>query len=283
MNERNEKIIARLVYEMELRNYSNASITTYGKLLEKMASYFNINLDTITSEQLKQYLHYRLKEDEISVSTINQTISMFKILQTDVLKREWEQIKIKRPRREQKLPVVLSVDEVENLIQSTKNIKHRVLLMLAYSTGMRRQEIQMIKPSAIDSSRMLVHVVQGKGKKDRYTILSPKVLEALRIYYKLEKPTCYLFESQGKKGVHLADQTLNSIIQNSAKKAAIKKHISFHTLRHSFATHLLEQGVNLKLIQQLMGHNSIRTTSIYLHLSNVNPASIISPLEKMDL
>jgi len=283
MNERNLKIISRLVYEMELRNYSNASIKTYRKLLEKMSCYFNINLDSITSEQLKEYLHFRIKEEEVSVSTINQTISMFKILQTDVLKREWEQIKIKRPRREQKLPVVLSVAEVELLIKSTKNMKHRVLLMLAYSTGMRRHEIQLLKPSAIDSSRMLVHVVQGKGKKDRYTILSTKVLESLRIYYKLEKPTCYLFESQGKKGVHLADQTLNSIVKKSAKVAGINKRISFHTLRHCFATHLLEQGVNLKLIQQLLGHNSIRTTSVYLHLSNVNPTSIVSPLEKMDL
>ncbi|MDD4276125.1 MAG: tyrosine-type recombinase/integrase [Clostridia bacterium] len=281
MKKQNSQIIDRLIYEMELRNYSSRTIRTYSELMAILEKYYEISLDKITSEQLKSYLHKRITVDCISVSMINQTISAFKILQTDVLKRDWEQIKIKRPRREQKLPVVLSQQEVELLISSTRNIKHKALIMLAYSSGLRKQEVQLIKPSAIDSARMQVHVVQGKGKKDRYTILSKKTLELLRFYYKIEKPKVYLFEPQGQKGIPLSDTTLNNIVQKNALKAGIKKQISFHTLRHCFATHLLEQGVNLKLIQQFLGHNSLKTTSIYLSVANINPSSVVSPLDSM--
>ena len=155
--------------------------------------------------------------------------------------------------------------------------------MLTYSAGLRLQELQNIKPSAIDSARMQVHVVQGKGKKDRYSLLSIKTLEILRFYYKLEKPSCFLFESQLKKGQKLSETSLGNIVKKSAKKAGIKKQVSFHTLRHCFATHLLENGVNLRLIQQLMGHVSLKTTAGYLHLANINPASVVSPLDSMDI
>jgi site-specific recombinase XerD len=214
---------------------------------------------------------------------INQYISAFKIMQVDVLKRDWEQIKIKRPRREKHLPVVLSLDEVEKLIAVARNLKHKAILMLTYSSGLRRQELQLIKSSAIDSARMQVLVVQGKGKKDRYTILSAKALDVLRLYYKYERPSCYLFEAQGKKGKPLGNSTLNCIVKKLAAKAGIKKQISFHTLRHCFATHLLEKGVNLRLIQQFMGHVSLKTTAGYLHLVNVTPASVISPLDSMNV
>jgi len=210
-------------------------------------------------------------------------IGVYKIVQVDILKRDWETIKVKRPRRTKKLPVVLSKQEVQALINTTANIKHKAILMLAYSAGLRLNEILHIKPSAIDSARMQVHVVQGKGKKDRYTILSGKALDILRQYYKLVRPARYLFEPQGHKGEHLSEQTLNSIIKASAAKAGLKKQISFHTLRHCFATHLLENGVNLRLIQQFLGHTSLKTTAIYLHLANIEIASVVSPLDNMDV
>ncbi len=272
-----------LIHEMQLRNYSSRTIHTYGELMSKVENFYSLPLSQITSQQFKDYLLRRITGESISTSMINQYISAFKIMQVDVLKQDWEQIRIKRPRRERRLPVVLSLGEVERLIALTRNIKHKAIIMLAYSAGLRRQEIQLIKPSAIDSARMQVHVVQGKGKKDRYTILSPKALEILRLYYKIERPSCYLFESQGRKGKPLADETLNSIVKQLAAKAGIKKRVSFHTLRHCFATHLLEKGVNLKLIQQFMGHVSIKTTSGYLHLVNVNPSSVVSPLDSMNV
>jgi len=269
--------------EMQYRNYSPRSVESYVKLMSQLEKKHETSLDKISAEQFKTYLHGRICHENISVSMINQCISAFKILQVDVLNRTWETIKIKRPRREKKLPVVLSQNEVAQIISATKNIKHKALLMLAYSAGLRRQEIQFIKPSAIDSECMRVHVVQGKGKKDRYTILSQKTLDHLRFYFKAERPAVYLFETQLKRGQNLSEQTLNSIIKNSAKKAGIKKNVSFHTLRHCFATHLLEQGVNLRVIQEFMGHVSLKTTSVYLHLANINKANIISPLDSMNL
>lgn len=283
MKNTNSQFVEQLIYEMQLRNYSSRTIQTYSDLLSKVEKFYNLPLDNVCVQKFKEYLHHRITKEEISVSMVNQYISAFKILQVDVLKRDWQQIRIKRPRREKKLPVVLSIDEVERLIAVTQNIKHKAILMLTYSSGLRRQELQQIKPSAIDSSRMQVHVVQGKGKKDRYTLLSVKALETLRVYYKYTRPSNFLFESQYQKGKPLADSTLNSIVKKNASKAGIKKQISFHTLRHCFATHLLEKGVNLRLIQQFMGHTSLKTTSGYLHLVNIGPSSVISPLDSMNV
>jgi len=283
MKNQNSHYVELLIHEMQLRNYSSRTIRSYSELMSKVEIFYSLPLDQISSQQFKDYLLRRITSAAISTSMINQYISAFKIMQVDVLKHDWEQIRIKRPRRLKRLPVVLSLGEVEKLIAVTRNIKHKAIIMLAYSSGLRRQEIQLIKPSAIDSARMQVHAVQGKGKKDRYTILSPKALETLRLYYKYEKPSCYLFEAQGKKGKSLSDTTLNCIVKQLAAKAGIKKQVSFHTLRHCFATHLLEKGVNLKLIQQFMGHVSIKTTSGYLHLVNVNPSSVVSPLDSMNV
>ncbi len=155
---------------MQLRNYSPRSIVTYSQLLGKIEEDLKIPIEDISVQQLKDHLHQRIINEKISVSTINQSISAFKILQTDILGRDWAQFKIKRPRREKRLPVVLSLVEVERLIVVTQNLKHRALLALAYSAGLRKQEIQQIKPIDIDSARMQVHLVQGKGKKDRNRI-----------------------------------------------------------------------------------------------------------------
>lgn len=276
-------MITRLVKEMQIRNYSPQSIHTYSELLSKVEKYFELPLDQITSEQFKTFLHQRITRDQVSISMINQHISAFRLLQTDLLGRNWEQVKIKRPRKVKKLPVVLSTGEVERLIDSTRNIKHKTIIMLAYSAGLRLQEVVGMRPSAIDSTRMQVHVVQGKGKKDRYTILSSKVLEYLRLYYKLEKPKTYLFEPQSRKGQQLSHRTLQIIVKQSCKAAGIRKKVSFHTLRHSFATHLLEKGVNLRFIQQLMGHTSLSTTSGYLHVANISPSGFGSPLDSMNI
>lgn len=175
----------KLIKEMELRNYSPQSIRCYSEQLTRLENHLHLSLDTISVQQFKDYLHVRIIDEQISVPLVNQTISAFKILQVDILGREWETVKIRRPRKEKKLPVVLSLSEVEKLIAVTQNIKHRAILALAYSAGLRLNETQFIKASAIDSERMLVHVVQGKGKKDRNTILSPKALDLLRIYYKI--------------------------------------------------------------------------------------------------
>jgi len=269
--------------EMQIRNYSERTVNTYIASMSKLANYFNLSPDKVSNDQFKDYLHYIITVEKLSVSTINQTISAFKVLRQDVLGLEWEPVRIKRPRREKKLPVVMTIDEVAQMISLTHNLKHRALLALAYSSGLRREETRNLKASDIDSAGMRIHVTKGKGKKDRYTLLSKKALEELKMYYKIERPTTYLFEPAGKKGKSLGAETINKIAKIAASRAGIKKSISFHTLRHCFATHLLEKGINLRLIQQFMGHSSIKTTAIYLHLANINPGSITSPLDDMNI
>lgn len=276
-------LIERMIREMQFRNYSERTIKNYQACMSKVQNFYNLPLDEISISKFKDFLHHRIMVDKISVSLVNQSISAFKIIQIDVLGREWEPVRIKRPRREKKLPVVLTTNEIARMISLTTNIKHRALLSLAYSSGLRREEIRTLKSGNIDSQGMRIHVVSGKGKKDRYTLLSPKALELLRMYYKIERPVNYLFEAFGNKGKCLSAGTINLIAKKAASRAGIKKKISFHTLRHCFATHLLEQGINLRIIQLFMGHSSIKTTSIYLHIANINPGSITSPLDDMDI
>lgn len=275
--------VKKLRLEMEYRNYSVNSVKTYCDLMSFLELSLSKNLVDITVEDLKSYLHMALVKHQRSTSYINQNISAYKIFVQDVLKREWEGIKVKRPRREKKLPVVLSINEVERMITSTRNLKHRVMIMLMYSAGLRRMELLQMKPLAIDSSRMLIHISQGKGKKDRYSILSQKTLDILRQYYSLERPKQYLFEPNANPGQMISDRTIDYIVRQSAIRAGITKTVSCHTLRHSFATHLLETGVNIKIIQQFLGHTSLKTTSIYLHLTNINLGSVKSPLEDMNI
>jgi len=272
-----------MIREMQLRNYSERTISSYISSLSKLVTFCQLPAQEITISQLKDYLYYRISVDHVSIPMINQCISAFKILQQDVLQREWEPLKIKRPRREQKLPLVLSTEEVANLIRQTDNCKHKALLALAYSSGVRCQELQYMEPAHIDSKRMLVYVAHGKGKKSRYTLLSEKALKILKVYYKAERPKKYLFEPVGNKGHMYSTSTLNKIAKQAALRAGITKKITFHSLRHTFATHLLEQGINLRLIQQFMGHNSIKTTSRYLHIARINLGEIHSPLDKMNL
>jgi len=273
--------VEHLKRELEFRNYSTRTVETYGSLMRHMVKVSHLPLESITLSQFKDYLHKVVIEKGLSASTVNQYISAFKIVQTDVLGREWEDFKVRRPRKSKKLPIVLSIEEMEKLINVNRNLKHKAIIMLAYSSGLRRNELLNLLPHHIDSERMQVRVMQGKGKKDRYTLLSRKTLEVLRLYYKFERPEKYLFEPQNSKGQPLSETTLAKIVKNKLKLAGIKKAVSFHTLRHTFATHLLEQGVNLRLIQQFMGHTSLKTTTVYLHLTKPDPGSVSSPLDTM--
>jgi site-specific recombinase XerD len=169
------------------------------------------------------------------------------------------------------------------MITLTRNIKHKAIIALAYSSGLRKGELQMLKPADIDSGRQQIRVRNGKGKKDRYALLSLKMLEMLRGYYKTIRPKVYLFESSHKINHPLAATTLTQIVKQAAERAEIKKCVTFHTLRHCFATHMLENGVNLRIIQQLMGHTSLKTTAGYLHVANIDPHTVSSPFDNLAL
>lgn len=273
--------IQRLQKEMEYRNYSPRSILTYCSIMSRLEASMSKSLNLISVSELKKYMHDLLIQRNVSTSVINQHISAFKIFVQDVQQKTWHACKIKRPRRTKKMPEILSTNEIERMISLTSNLKHRTMLTIMYSAGLRRSELIHLQPSDIDSDRMLIRVKQGKGRKDRYTILSTKALDLLRLYYKANRPEKYLFEPNGRPGIKISETTTNEIVKQSAKRAKIIKKISCHTLRHSFATHLLEKGVNIKLIQDFLGHTSLRTTTAYLHLTDFTPSNIVSPLDNM--
>lgn len=238
--------------------------------------------EAITIAQVKQYLYYCKEQRGLSNSHINQTISAMKILRQDVLGLEWDKgIKIKRPRRNSPLPEILSKQEVNSLIEVSANPKHKAIIGLLYSTGIRKGELLNLCLCDIDSERMLVRVSNGKGNKARDTLLAERALKLLRDYYihTYPKPLKYVFEGGGKPGQPYSGTSVDKIIKRAANKAGVKKAISAHSLRHAFATHMLEQGANLKLIQKLLGHGSLGSTMVYLHLAAIDP-SVKSPFDQ---
>jgi len=225
------------------------------------------------------YLHYLVEEKQVSAIYLNQLLSAYKILVAEVLRRPWEEFAIRRPKLEKKLPVVLSQKEVKRLIDSITNLKHRAFISLIYSCGLRVSELINLKIPDIDSTRMQIHVRAGKGAKDRYVMLSERILVMLREYWHCYRPKEYLFEGQSR-GKAIAVRTIQQAFYQAVIKSGIKKRPGIHSLRHSFATHLLENGVNLLAIQKLMGHNHIKTTTTYIHLQST-PASIKSPFDDL--
>lgn len=270
-----------MIQQMELKGFSPLTIKVYIFHLLQLSKHFNTSPDLLSVEQIRTYLHQTVAEKKCSRSWMNQMVSALKILYCDVLRRQWDPLDLPRAPREKKLPVILSRDEVSRIIQVTENIKHRAVLMLTYSAGLRLHEVKSLKLSDIDSARMMVRVVQSKGDKDRYTILSPLALKMLREYWNRYRPGVWLFET--RPGKAMADRTAQLIFKHSLQKAGIKKAASFHTLRHSFATHLMEQGVSLPIIQQLLGHSSLKTTSGYLHVQQYSVDAVKSPLDTLSL
>ena len=212
---------------------------------------------------------------------MNQFVSALKILFCEILKREWNHLDIPRTRREKKLPVVLAREEVKKLIDVTINLKHRAILTLTYSAGLRLNEVSNLKITDVDSKRMMLRIVQAKGFKDRYGVLSPVALDLLRDYWKRYRPSIYLFQAKNKQP--LSCRTIQQVFKNSLCKAGIQKQVGIHSLRHSFATHLMEQGVSLPIIQQLLGHKSLKTTSVYLHVQQYSIQAVKSPLDTLAL
>lgn len=263
---------------METRNYSPRSVRSYVSMLANAARYYHRSPDELSVEEIKKYLHYCTQDRGLSVSTINQTISAFKILFQDVLGKSWEEIKIKRPRKNKHLPDILSKEEIGKMIRLTGNQKHKVILAVLYSSGVRREELLNLKIRDIDSNRMLIRVRNGKGNKSRDTLLAQNTLELLRNYYRVCRPVEYLFESF-RPGVPYSESSVEKVVKRASQRAGITKHIYPHSLRHTFATHLLEQGTNLKVIQKLLGHTSLRSTMLYLHLAKTDYNDVKSPFD----
>jgi len=270
-----------MIQQMQLKGYSINTIEAYLQSIIHLSKHYNQSPDELSTEQIRAFIQHNMIEKKHSQSNINQLISALKILYIQVLGRAWDEVAIPRSRVKFKLPVVLSRQEVERLLCVITNIKHRTLLCVAYSAGLRVSELTSLKPVDIDSQRMQLRVVQSKGNKDRYTLLWVTALEQLRLYYKLFRPVTWLFETG--KGVAISQRQVQHVFRSAVKKAGITKKVSVHVLRHSFATHLMEQGVSLAIIQQLLGHKSLRTTSIYLHVQQYALSSVKSPLDSLSI
>ncbi len=265
----------------ELR-YSERTLQTYSILLTEFINHFHsFELKSIDESMITDFLRYLVIDRKVSASYQNQAINAIKFYYERVLGGERKVYLIDRPRKETILPEVLSEKEVAELLQKTSNIKHKAILMLCYSAGLRLGELTEIKLKDIDSERMQIRITQAKGKKDRYTILSPNILELLRKYFVKEKPKVWLFEGVG--GGQYARRSIQLIMRDSVKKAGITKKVSVHSLRHSFATHLLENGTDLRYIQSLLGHESSKTTEIYTHITTKGFEQIKSPLDKLNI
>jgi integrase/recombinase XerD len=263
--------------KLELKKYSNNTVRMYVSCFERYINYYHDkDLESLNENDVRVFLQ-SLIQDNRSNSHINLSINSIKFFYEIVLGMPNRFYAIERPRRERKLPVVLSKEDVRLTIENTNNLKHKCIVSLLYSAGLRRNELLNLKLTDIDSKRMVIRVRDAKGNKDRYTLLGKSMLDDLRIYYKEYRPKIYLFE--GKNEVKYNANSVFKIVSNAGLKAGIKIKVSPHILRHSFATHLLEAGTDLRYIQLLLGHNSTKTTEIYTHVATNSFNSIKNPLD----
>lgn len=265
----------------ELR-YSERTIKTYKGLFEEFINYYyKYEINKIEEPQIISFLRYLVMERKVSTSYQNQSINAIKFYYEKVSGGQRKFYFIDRPKKEQTLPTVLNEEEVIRLFRSIDNLKHRCMLMLAYSAGLRLGEIVRLRMSDIDRERMQIRVEQSKGKKDRYAKLSVKFTAVLDRYIEMYRPVDYVFE--GAAGGEYSPSSIQNIIRAAVLKAGIQKHTTMHTLRHSFATHSLENGVDLRYIQSMLGHSSSKTTEIYTHITTKGFDQIKSPLDNLDI
>ena len=273
----------KMIKAMDLRNLAPNTKRYYLSAVTGLSRHYQQSPDQITQEMIEDYLLY-LKNDKGntpgSCSTVACGLRFFynHVADTPV------SFTYRFSNKGSKLPTVLTQEEVWNIIDAPRSLKHRMVLMTAYSAGLRAGEVAALKPENIDSKSMLIMVEKGKGGKQRYTILASMLLEELRQYYKIFQPQAYLFPSSFKqrKNLPLTYPSIRNIYENARKKAGVKKGVGIHTLRHSFATHLLEAGYDIRRIQVLMGHRRLSTTMIYLHVSRKTLSKIPSPLDLFD-
>lgn len=271
----------RFIEDMQLRNLTPATQNNYVHHVAGFAKYFGKSPEVLDLEAIRQYQLYLLTERKLAPDTVNQYISAVKLLYLTTLEMPWTDEYFPRVRRPHKLPVVLSQEEIMGFFDNIPSLKYRAALMACYGAGLRVREAVSLKVSDIDSQRMLIRVEQGKGAKDRYAMLSPRLLDVLRRYYRAARPTEYLFPSW-RANRHLCTASLQIACREAAAISGIRKKVTVHTLRHSFATHLLENGTDIRLIQVLLGHSRIDTTARYVQVGPQVVAATVSPLDNVD-
>lgn len=276
------KIMQEFVKSLVVKQYSPRTIDTYTSMLRLFLNHFNNrNINELKDEDIREYLLYLVEKKKVSLSYQNQAINAIKYYYEKVLGRETKTYYLARPKAASRYPTILSLEEVKHIIRQIDNLKHRTVISLIYSCGLRISEAVNLRLEDIDSKREYIMVRGGKGKKDRRTLLSKPMLIHLRLYYQVYRPRKWVFEGPG--GAQYSDESIQSVFRRAVARAGIKKRVTVHTLRHSFATHLLEQGVNLRYIQTLLGHSSTKTTEIYTHVTNKGFLDIKSPFDNLDI
>jgi integrase/recombinase XerD len=272
-----------LQHFMEVQRYSERTIATYLEAIRTFLGFFKEKtIEEITNKDVNEFNYKYILKNGFSASYQNQIISSIKLLYKNILKKEVFIEEIERPLRGRNLPDIFSVEEVELLLQRTRNIKHRAMLSLIYACGLRRSELINLRIVAIDSKRKLLTVKGGKGNKDRVVPIPESMIIMLREYYKVYRPVVWLFEGKEKRKQY-SEASLREVFEAAKRKAQITKKLTLHSLRHSYATHLLENGVDLRFIQELLGHKSSRTTEIYTHVTQKTIEKIKSPFENIKL
>jgi integrase/recombinase XerD len=272
-----------MLEELQRRNFSSETIRGYLGVVERFARYFGKAPDRLGPDHIRQWQAHLLHERKLAVGSVVNHVAALRFFFRRALKRRLPMDSIPYPKyTHHRTPRVLSPDEVARLIEAAGTLQGRAILMALYSTGMRRGELVRLRVEDIDSARRVIHIRKGKGGKDRDVPLCPRLLETLREYWRWKKPKTWLFPGQPRaEGKHLTDKAVWYVCQDAARHAGIKKRVSPHMLRHSFATHLLEDGADLATIQVLLGHADLEATSIYLHLSRRHLEKTVNPLEHL--
>jgi site-specific recombinase XerD len=272
--------------ELQRRNYAKNTVRSYISAVEEFAAYFHKRPDQLGPDHIRAYQVHLFRDRKLAPGTVEQRGSALRFFFVKTLRKPYLPDQIPFPKRQRPLPTVLSQDEAARLIGAASNLMHRAILMTLYGTGLRRAEVCSLKVSDIDSERMVIHVRNGKGGRDRDVLLSPKLLETLREYWRWMKPKTYLFPgmvNNWRADVPIKHKVVWEAVKQAAQRAGITKRVSPHTLRHSFATHMLEAGADLRTIQMLLGHAKLADTTVYLHLSRRHLQAFSSPLEAVEL
>jgi len=268
-----------MIEDMRLRNFSASTERSYVHYVTGLAGHFNTSPENLGLDDIRNYQLFLTEQRQLSAPSINTFVSAVQFLYTVTLEMPWGNNRFVRMKVPEKLPVVLSQAEVAALFGHIGILKHRAVLMLCYGSGLRISEAVSLKAEHIDSSRMLIRVENGKGAKDRYTVLSQTLLTLLRRYWRIQRPTDYLFPGSAP-GTHIQPGTIQEICRDACRMAGIEKRVTPHTLRHSFATHLLENGTDTRAIQVLLGHSRIDTTARYTAVTPHTVSAIVSPLDQ---
>ena len=274
-----------MLEELERRNYSAGTTRRYLRFVERFAQHFGKSPDQLGPEHLRSYQAYLLRERKLCPGTVENHVAALRFFFVRTLRRHEFREFLPYPKSPRKLPNILSQEEVARLINASTSLFQRTLLMVLYGTGMRRAEIARLKIAHIDSQRMVVHVIDGKGHKDRDLPLSPTLLDNLRVYWRWLKPRDYLFPSRKHRDSEqpISDKTVWLACTEAARKAGLRKSASPHLVRHAWATHLLEAGTDLRTIQLLLGHEDLEVTARYLHLSAQHLQKVANPIEELKL